>query len=125
MQRSSGYVAVVDDDASTRKALTRLLRTQGVDCRSYPSACAFLEALPSGVPDCLILDVNMPEMTGLELQSELLKLGIHVPTIVITASADERIAANAASLGAAAFLTKPLAQDALMAAINSAAKRLN
>ena len=122
MQRS-GYVAIVDDDASMREALGRLLRVQGINSRNYPSARAFLEALPSHKPDCLIVDVKMPDMTGIELQGELLNYGVRIPTIVITASEDKSIAASAASLGAVAFFLKPVPRDALMAAINSAKKR--
>jgi FixJ family two-component response regulator len=117
----SGHVAIVDDDTSMRVALARLLRVHGIESRVYPSARAFLAAMPTAMPYCLIVDVDMPEMTGLDLQRELLKLGVHVPTIVITAMDDDRIAANAASLGASAFLSKPLAEDALMAAILMAA----
>jgi CheY-like chemotaxis protein len=122
MQRY-GYVAIVDDDASMRKALARLLRIHGINSQSYPSARVFLECLSSGMPDCLIVDVNMPEMTGIELQRELLKRGVRIPTIVITASDDKSIAASAASVEAAAFFVKPVPRDALMAAINSAKKR--
>jgi FixJ family two-component response regulator len=114
-------VAIVDDDASTLTAL-RLLRLHGIGSRSYPSARAFLTALPSAVPDCLIVDVNMPEMSGLDLQRELLTRGVHIPTIVITAVDDDSVAATAASPGAADFLLKPLMRERLMAAINSAAK---
>ena len=121
--QQSGYVAIVDDDASTRKALARLLRVHGINSRSYPSARIFLGGLSSGMPVCLIVDVNMPEMTGIELQRELLNRGIRIPTIVITASNDKSIAASAGSLGAAAFFLKPVPRDALMAAINSAKKR--
>ena len=120
MQR---HVAIVDDDASMREALGRLLRVQGINSRNYPSARAFLEALPSHTPDCLIVDVKMPDMTGIELQGELLNNGVRIPTIVITASEDKSIAASAASLGAVAFFFKPVPRDALMAAINSAKKR--
>src|SRR5215831_18601319 len=121
MQRS-GYVAIVDDDASMREALARLLRVHGINSRNYPSARAFLEALPSHVPDCLIVDVNMPDMTGIELQCELLNCDVRIPTIVISASDDKSIAASAASLGAVAFFLKPVPRDALMAAINSVKK---
>jgi FixJ family two-component response regulator len=93
MQRS-GYIAIVDDDAPIREALARLLRAHGIKSRSYPSARAFLKALPSDMPDCLIVDINLPEMTGLELQRELLNLGIHIPTIVITGVDEESIAAS-------------------------------
>jgi hypothetical protein len=75
------------------------------------------------MPDCLIVDVNMPDMTGIELQCELLNCDVRIPTIVITASDDKSIAASAASLGAVAFFFKPVPRDALMAAINSAKKR--
>jgi len=119
----SWHVAIVDDDASTRTALARLLRVNRIDCRTYPSARAFLLALPLRTPDCLIVDVNMPDMTGLDLQRELLKLGVHVPTIVITAIDDQLISDSARSLGAEAFLAKPVGQDALMAAINLTVKR--
>jgi len=122
MQRS-GYVAIVDDDAPTRRALARLLRMHGISGENYPSARAFLESLPSHMPDCLIVDVNMPDMTGIELQRELLNRGVRIPTIVITGSNDKSIAASAASLGAAAFLPKPLVPDALVAAINSVTRR--
>ena len=122
MQRS-GYVAIVDDDASMREALARLLRIHGINSRSYPSARVFLEGLASGMPDCLIVDVNMPEMTGIELQRELLNRGVRIPTIVITASNDKSIAASAGSLGAAAFFLKPVPRDTLMAAIHSAKRR--
>ena len=105
MQRY-GYVAIVDDDASMRKALARLLRIHGINSQSYPSARVFLECLSSGMPDCLIVDVNMPEMTGIELQRELLNRGVRIPTIVITASNDKSIAASAASLEPAAFFVK-------------------
>jgi FixJ family two-component response regulator len=122
MQQLSGHVAIVDDDAFTRRALARLLSVHNIDCRTYPSARAFLAALRSTMPVCLIVDVNMPEMTGLDLQRELLTLGVHLPTIVITANPDESIASRAASLGAATLLPKPFAKEALMAAIESAVK---
>jgi FixJ family two-component response regulator len=126
MQRS-GYIAIVDDDASMREALARLLRVHGINSRNYPSARALLNAVCSSqhsdTPDCLIVDVNMPEMTGIELQRELLKRGVRIPTIVITASDDKSIAASAALLGAVAFFPKPVPRDALMTAINSAKKR--
>jgi CheY-like chemotaxis protein len=124
MQRS-GYVAIVDDDAAMRGALARLLRVNGIKSRSYPSAHALLHAIAhySEMPECLIVDVNMPEMTGIELQRELLDRGLRIPTIVVTACDDKSIAASAASLGATAFFLKPAPRDLLMTAINSAKKQ--
>jgi len=121
----SRYVAIVDDDTATREALARLLRAHGIDSRNYPSARAFLEALSSNTPYCLIVDVHMPDMTGIELQRELLKRGVRLPTIVVTGHNDETIGATAKSLGAAAFLLKPLTYDELMMALSSAVKRKN
>jgi FixJ family two-component response regulator len=126
MQRS-GYVAIVDDDVSMRVALARLLRMHGINSQSFASARALLNAVSStqssDTPNCLIVDVNMPDMNGIELQRELLNRCTSIPTIVITASDDKGIAASAASLGAVAFFLKPVPRDALMAAINSAQKR--
>jgi FixJ family two-component response regulator len=113
-------VAIVDDDAATREALARLLRIHRIESRTYASARAFLEAISSGVPNCLIVDVNMPDMTGLELQRELLNAGTRIPTIVVTANDDARVAVSAASLGAAAFFQKPVASEELIAAVTSA-----
>jgi FixJ family two-component response regulator len=77
------------------------------------------------LPDCLIVDVNMPEMTGLDLQRELLKLGVHIPTIVISAVEDEGVTTEAKSLGVETFLSKPMSNEGLMAAINSAVEKRN
>lgn len=99
--------------------MTRLLAMHHIASRCFPSAHAFLNALPAGVPDCLILDVQMPDMTGSELLSELLNRGVNIPTIVITANDDKVVAARAVALGAAGFFLKPVSQSALITAINS------
>jgi FixJ family two-component response regulator len=124
-QQLSGHVAIVDDDASVRVALARLLAVHKIDRRTYSSARAFLAALPSAQPVCLVVDVNKPEMTGLDLLRELLKLGVRVPTIVISAAEDESVATDAKSLGVEAFLSKPMSTEGLMAAINSAVEKQN
>jgi len=118
----SEHVAIVDDDANMRMALTRLLRTHGIDARPYPSGVAFLAALPEAKPYCIIVDVHMPGMSGLDLQRKLLKLGVHIPTIVISGLSDEDVAATARRLGAIAFFSKPMAGEALVAAIAAAQK---
>lgn len=123
MQHLPGHVAIVDDDGPTRVALARLLTVHNIGSMGYPSARVFLAALPSAMPICLIVDVNMPEMTGLDLQRELLTRGVRIPTIVISAHGDETVAATAISLGAEAFLSKPMIRDQLMAAINSAVNK--
>lgn len=120
MQHLSGHVAIVDDDTSTRVALARALTLEKIDCQTYPSAPAFLLALPSAMPACLIVDVHMPEMTGLDLQRELRKVGIYIPTIIITAVESEAVAKSAMSLGAAAFLLKPVSREKLLTSLASA-----
>jgi FixJ family two-component response regulator len=117
-----GHVAVVDDDTSMRVALSRFFAVLRIDCRTYSSGEAFLMALPSPMPTCLILDVNMPDMTGIELRRQLLNQGIHIPTIFITGVHDERAERYAESLGAEAFLYKPVGREALMAALYCAVK---
>jgi FixJ family two-component response regulator len=116
------YVAIVDDDDDVRSGLARLLHAHGVDARSYSSARDFLEALPYGMPDCLIVDVNMPHMSGLELQRELLHLDARIPTIVVTACDDKSYRDQCRVLGAMAYLVKPVSPDALIAAISSTAR---
>jgi FixJ family two-component response regulator len=101
-----GYVAIVDDDAPMREALARLLRVHRIASQSFSSAHAFLDALPSGIPYCLIVDVDMPGMGGIDLQRELLNRGVHIATIVITA-----------------YNEAPMPKDALLGAINTAKTR--
>ena len=119
----AAYVAIVDDDASVRKALARLLRVFAIRSQTYGSAREFLNSLPSGVPECLIVDLQMPEMTGLELQCELSRAGARIPTIVITAHNELGYRERCQAAGAAAYLLKPLDENTLMAAINSAMGR--
>jgi CheY-like chemotaxis protein len=118
----AGYVAIVDDDVSIRRAVASLLRAHGIEAQTYGSARDFLEALPASMPDCLITDLNMPHMTGLELQRELRRLGAPIPTIVVTGCNDTSMRDQCRALGAAAFLVKPVDEDALITAIGSAAK---
>jgi two-component system response regulator FixJ len=111
------YVAIVDDDAAVRKGIARLLRAHGVESRTYASGRGLLDALPSETPDCVIADVNMPEMTGFELQSELARRGLRIPTVVITGVDDESHSETCSALGAVAYLRKPVEGHTLIAAI--------
>jgi FixJ family two-component response regulator len=119
----AAYVAIVDDDASVRKALARLLRVFAIRSQTYGSAREFLESLSLGAPECLIVDLHMPEMTGLELQDELLRVGANIPTIVITAHNEIGYRERCRAAGAAAYLLKPLDENTLIAAISSAIER--
>lgn len=119
----AAYVAIVDDDASVRKALARLLQARAISAQTFGSAREFLESLSSGVPECLILDLHMPEMTGLELQGELLRVGARIPTIVVTAHNEMGYREQCRAAGATDYLLKPLDEHTLLAAINSAIGR--
>jgi FixJ family two-component response regulator len=122
MAETSPWIAIVDDDPSVLKALARLLRTHACRSKTYESAQAFLEALPGGLPECLIVDWQMPKMNGLELLENLRRRGIQVPTIMISAHADTSACQRSISAGALAFFAKPLQDTELLAAIAAARK---
>lgn len=122
MSKPACRIAIVDDDASVRKALSRLLRASSFTPETYGSAREFLDSLPKGRPDCLVVDLQMPEMTGLELQRHLKSQGVHIPTIVITAHSDAGARERCQSAGAAAYLLKPLQSTTLIAVIGQVTK---
>ncbi len=115
-------VAIVDDDASVRRALTRLLGTAGLRTQSFSSAADFLEGGLPARPDCLLLDIHLGEMSGLELLERLWDSGQIVPTVLITAHDDQQSREQAKRFGAA-FLRKPLDPLLLMKEIACALKR--
>ena len=123
MAKTSRIIAVVDDDTSLLKALERLLSTQWTT-KTFQSAKEFLASLPDGLPDCLIADLHMPEMSGLELQKLLTSEGIKIPTIIITANTDAGTRERCISAGAAAYLQKPVRRAELFAAIDAASSGL-
>ena len=110
-------IAVVDDEAPVRVALGRLLRLAGFEVLAYPSGEAFLGALASRVPDCALLDVHMPGLTGLEVQRCLRGNGVKLPVVFITASEDIAIARSALDAGGLRVLHKPISNQDLLAAI--------
>jgi FixJ family two-component response regulator len=122
MAEAPRWIAIVDDDASVLNGLARLLRTRGLTPRTYTSAREFLTAISDGLPECLIVDLQMPEMDGLELQRRLTLSGVRIPTIVITAHSEADARERCLSAGAFAFLAKPLHDTTLLAAIDGARK---
>jgi FixJ family two-component response regulator len=117
MAEAPPWIAIVDDDPAVLKALSRLLRSRTFRVRTYGSGQEFLAALPAGLPDCLIVDLQMPEMNGLELRQHLVSNGMEIPTILITAHADIALRDQA---GLVASLRKPLQETALFEAIAEA-----
>jgi len=116
-------VAVVDDDASVRRALTRLLQSAELRVLSYASATEFLESGTSSLPDCVILDIHLGGMSGLELLSRLRELGHNLPVLIITAHDDAPAREAAARGGCAAYLCKPLEAKVLLEEVATAMKR--
>jgi FixJ family two-component response regulator len=111
-------IAIVDDDPPVLKSLRRFLRGRGFDVTTYQSAQEFLSSSADTSPDCLIVDLQMPGMTGLELHQHLRRIGTKIPTIVITALGDGDLAQRCLAAGACAFLSKPLDISLLLAAID-------
>lgn len=113
-------VAVVDDDEAIREALCDLLMVAGLDCNAFDSAAAFLAGHAPGRTDCLITDIRMPGMNGLDLLEKMRADGSNLPVIVVTSVLDPRARARARALGAQAWLAKPVAEGALLAELKAA-----
>ena len=113
-------VHVVDDDAAVRRALMRLLRSEGLVAVAYETALAVLNAAPSLSSGCILLDLQMPGMDGLELLARLGELGIELPVIVVTGHGDVPTAVRAMKAGAVDFIEKPIDETQLFAAIDAA-----
>lgn len=120
MPNSKQTIAVVDDDEFIRKSLGRLLRSAGYQIETFASAEAFLESLPDRRPACLILDIKMPGVSGIELFQELVANKKQPPTIFISAHEEELVCARTGAPNAMGFLLKPFDSDDLMAAVRAA-----
>jgi two-component system, LuxR family, response regulator FixJ len=119
----NSVVHVIDDDEAARHSLAFLLGTAKMDVKTYESAAAFLAVAPAVTSGCVITDVRMPDISGIELLRQLRELRIGVPVIVITGHADVQLAVEAMKIGAADFLEKPYDDDVLIAAVQSALNR--
>lgn len=117
------YAAIVDDEPSVARALSRLLHAYGIDSRTYASAREFLASLDGEQPACLIVDALMPDMTGLELQAELSRIGADIPTIVLTADINEAARQDSLRAGAITYVHKPVDAHTLIEAVERAIRR--
>ncbi|HTP92222.1 MAG TPA: response regulator [Xanthobacteraceae bacterium] len=122
MAKTAHSIAIVDDDPSVLKALARLLSSRSFVAKTYPSGRQFLDSLTEGMPDCLIADLQMPGMTGLELQLNLAGRGVRIPTIIITAHDEAGMRERCKAAGAVAYLSKPVQDTSLFDAIDAANK---
>jgi len=116
-------VRVVDDDTSVREALGGLLRSAGFAVETFASAQEFLARPPSDLPGCLVLDVRLPGLSGLDLQQRMAELNIEMPIVFITGHGDVPTSVRAMKAGAVEFLTKPFGERDLLDAIRQAIDR--
>lgn len=123
MSESRPVVYVVDDDASWRTAVARLLRASGHDVETFPSASAFLERLPADPEGCLLADLRMPGLDGLQLQEALERAGSPLPVVFVSGHGDVPAAARAFKHGAEDFLTKLVPKEELLDAVSRALER--
>jgi len=123
MPSEKAIVHVIDDDEAIRQSLAFLLQAAKLEVKTYSSAMAFLDALPDTTASCVITDVRMPGMSGVDLLRRLKELKIGVPVIVITGHGDVALAVEAMKVGAVDFLEKPFDDGVLLASVQSALKR--
>lgn len=123
MTATKATIFIVDDDPSIRLALENLISSIGLPVQTYAAAQDFLSDCPRNPAGCLVLDVQMPGLSGLDLQSELSHAGIYLPIIFITGHGDIPTSVRAMKAGAVEFLTKPVRDSELLAAIDQAVER--
>jgi FixJ family two-component response regulator len=120
MPSDTRFLAVVDDDADVRIALVRLVSSAGCAVESFATGPEFLMSIEHRVPDCVVLDLHMPGMSGFEVQSELARTRPGIPVVVITGHDTAESRNRALALGACAYLAKPVDYEALLAAVEGA-----
>ena len=123
MNEKNALVFIVDDDRDTRESLRNLIRSAGLSAQTFSSAQEFLAAERPKAPGCLVLDVQLPGLSGLDLQQELAKAGVKIPIIFITGYGDIPTSVRAIKAGALEFLTKPVNREDLLHAIHQAIAR--
>jgi len=123
LPESDAIILVVDDDVSVREALGGLIQSAGWRVETFASAQEFLARLPADAPGCLVLDVHLPGLSGLELQKRMAEIDLDIPIIFITGHGDVPTSVRAMKAGALEFLTKPFADQDLLEAIRQAIRR--
>jgi FixJ family two-component response regulator len=119
----NSVVHIVDDDESLRRAVGSLCRSIGLQTRTYASAQEFLDAKRGELSGCLVLDVRLPGISGLDFQSQLAELGIHLPVVLVTGHGDIPMSVRAMKAGAVDFLPKPFRDQDLLDAVTAALER--
>ena len=122
-RKSDAIIAIVDDDASVREGLQSLIRSAGWRVETFVSAQEFLGRLGAEAPSCLILDLQLPGLSGLDLQKRMAKVGLEIPIVFLTGHGNIPASVQAMKAGAVEFLTKPLDEQKLLQAIQEAIER--
>jgi FixJ family two-component response regulator len=117
---SRGVVLIVDDDISIRDGLSTLIRSVGFEVRTFTAAAEFLNAALPDVPSCLVLDVRLPGLSGLDLQQDLGRAGVYIPIIFISGHGDIPMTVRAMKAGAVEFLLKPVREQDILDAVTQA-----
>ncbi len=113
-------VFIVDDDEELRLALDNLFRSVGLECRMFGSVAEFLKAVPADAPGCLVLDIRLPGVSGLEFQAQLARTGANLPIVFMTGHGDIPMSVRAMKAGAVDFLTKPFRDQDMLDAVSAA-----
>lgn len=124
VSKANYHVAIVDDEESVRRALHRLLRSAGLIVDTYPTGAAFLESLGDRQPDCVLLDLHMPGLSGFDVQARLNAMTAHPPVVIMTGHDSVEAHDRAIAAGAAAFFRKPFRDEVLLEAIRAAIEKL-
>ena len=123
MQESAPIIALVDDDPSVRRGLERLIRSMGWKAETFASAQEFLDRVGVEAPSCVVLDLQLPGLTGLELQKQMAEVGLETPIVFLTGHGNIPATVQAMKAGAIEFLTKPVEEQDLLKAIHEAIER--
>src|SRR5690349_16571175 len=122
MSRQRLLVAIVDDEEPVRRALRRLFLSAGIDVETFASGYEFLESVKVQQPDCAVLDMRLPGLTGLDVQERLAETGICVPTVIITGHDQPGVAERVLAAGASAYLRKPVDDQCLLDVVTAAVR---
>lgn len=123
MQASPDLVAIVDDEESVRLALARLIRSAGFHAQTFASGSEFLASLPRSSPQCVVLDLRMPQMSGIDVQAALIEAQADVPVVIISGDDSPESRQQTLLRGATAYLRKPVDEAMLLDAIRGAVQR--
>jgi FixJ family two-component response regulator len=123
LQESAPIIALVDDDPSVRRGLERLIRSMGWKAETFASAQEFLARVGVEAPSCVVLDLQLPGLTGLELQKQMAEVGLETPIVFLTGHGNIPATVQAMKAGAIEFLTKPVEEQELLKAIQEAIER--